>query len=82
VYRGEDDETRPQELLEARLSWYSFIAFQLAIAGVSVALIESNDALVARGAIFGITAWIAMVANILAARIRAKRFTPSQTIRL
>jgi hypothetical protein len=82
VYRGEDDETRPQELLEARLSWYSFIAFQLAIAGVVVALIGGNDALVARSAIFGITGWIAVVANVLAARIRAKRFKPPQIIRL
>jgi hypothetical protein len=82
VYRGDNDETPPQELLEARLSWYSFFAFQLAIAGVTVALIESNETLVARSAIFGITAWIAMAANILAARVRAKRFTPSQTIRL
>jgi hypothetical protein len=82
VYRGEDDETRPQELLEARLSWYSFIAFQLAIAGVVVALIGGNDALVARSAIFGITGWIAVIANVLAARIRAKRFKPPQIIRL
>ncbi len=82
VYRGEDDETRPQELLEARLSWYSFFAFQLGIAGATIALLYANETLVARSAIFGLTGWIAMMANILAARVRAKRFTPSQTIRL
>lgn len=82
VYRGEDDETRPQELLEARLSWYSFFAFQVAIAAIAFALIRSEDTLAARGAIFGLTGWIAMIANILAARVRAKRFIPSQTIRL
>ena len=82
VYRGEDDETRPQELLEARLSWYSFFAFQLGIAGAAIALLYGNETLLARSAIFGLTGWIAMMANILAARVRAKRFTPSQTIRL
>jgi hypothetical protein len=82
VYRGEDDETRPQELLEARLSWYSFFAFQLAIVAIVIALVRGDDALVARGAIFGLTGWIAMIANILAARVRAKRFIPSRTIRL
>lgn len=82
IYRGEDDETRPQELLENRLSWYSFFAFQLAIAAVALALMRGDDALAARGAIFGITGWIAMIANILAARARAKRFVPPQTIRL
>jgi predicted membrane channel-forming protein YqfA (hemolysin III family) len=72
VYRGEEDETRPQELLEARLSWYSFFAFQIAIAAVAVALVRDDASLVARGAIFGITGWIAMIANVLAARTRAK----------
>lgn len=82
VYRGEDDETRPQELLEGRLSWYSFLAFQLAIAAIALALVYGNETLAARGAIFGVTGWIAMAANILAARVRAKSFTPSPTIRL
>ena len=72
VYRGEEDETRPQELLETRLSWYSFFAFQVAIAAVAYALLKNDPSLVARGAIFGITAWIAMVVNVLAARTRAK----------
>lgn len=82
IYRGEDDETRPQELLENRLSWYSFLAFQLAIAAILVALLQGNNALAARGAIFGMTGWIAMIANILAARARAKAYKPSSIIRL
>lgn len=72
VYRGEDDETRPQELLETRLTWYTFFAFQLAIAAIAFALLKNDASLAARGSIFGITAWIAMVANILGARARAK----------
>ena len=82
VYRGEDDETRPQELLETRLSWYSFFAFQIAIAVIVVAFLNGSNALAARGAIFGVTGWIAMLANILAARARAKAYTRPTTIRL
>ncbi len=72
IYRGDDDETQPQELLETRLSWYTFFSFQLAIAVVTVALLGNNETLAARGAICGVTAWIAMVANVLIARMRAK----------
>lgn len=72
VYRGEDDETRPGELLEARLSWFSFGAFQIAIALVLVALLKDNAGLAARGAIFGIGGWIAMAANIVVAAVRAR----------
>lgn len=72
VYRGEDDETRPQELLESRLSWFTFGAFQIAIALVVIGLMNDWLGLIARGTIFGVAAWIAMTANILAARARAK----------
>lgn len=82
IYRGEDDETPPQELLENRLTWYSFLAFQLAIAAILIALLRSDNALAARGAIFGLTGWIAMAANVLAARARAKAYKPPTIIRL
>lgn len=72
VYRGEDDETRPQELLESRLSWFTLGAFQVAIALAAIGLMHDNLGLIARGAVFGAAAWIAMTANVLAARSRAK----------
>jgi hypothetical protein len=72
VYRGEDDETRPQELLETRLSWFTFGAFQIGIALVAAGLLNDSLSLVARGSVFGLAAWIAMTANMLAARARAK----------
>jgi len=72
IYRGEDDETRPEQLLEPRLSWFTFGAFQIAVALVLIGLLEDRIGLVARGAVFGIAGWIAMTANILAARARAK----------
>lgn len=73
LYRGEDDETQPGTLLETRLSWYAFASFQLAIAVVAAALLQDRATLAARGAVFGFTAWIAMAANILVARYRAKK---------
>lgn len=72
VYRGEDDETRPQELLDPRLSWLSWIAFQTAVAAIAVALLDGKSGMAMRGAVFGAVGWIAMVANILVARTRAK----------
>ena len=72
MYRGEDDETRPQELLESRLSWFTFASFQIAIVLVVIGLGHDWLSLIARGTIFGIAGWVAMTANIFAARARAK----------
>ena len=72
VYRGEDDETRPQALLEPRLSWFTLGAFQIAIALVLAGLLRDQFSLVARGAIFGGAGWIALTANMFAAAARAK----------
>jgi len=80
IYRGEDDETQPGELLEARLSWFSFFAFQIAVAIVTAALIRSDAGLAARGAVFGLAAWTAMAANIFAARLRAKSYSAARPI--
>jgi hypothetical protein len=80
VYRGEDDETRPQEILDARLSWFSFVSMQIAIVLVAVSLLNGSAGLAARGAVFGIGAWIAIVANMFGASLRA-RVLP-RTIRL
>jgi hypothetical protein len=80
IYRGEEDETRPELLLEARLSWFAFAAFQIAVALTAIGLLHDTLTLIARASIFGLTAWIAMTANILAARARAKAL--SRTVSL
>jgi hypothetical protein len=80
IYRGEDDETRPQELLESRLSWFTFASFQIAIVLVVIGLRHDWLTLIARGSVFGIAGWIAMTANMLAARARAK--LPPKTVSL
>lgn len=71
MYRGEDDETPPDALLQSRLSWFTFGAFQIAIALCVVGLLEHKLSLVARGSVFGFAAWIAMTANMFAARLSA-----------
>jgi hypothetical protein len=80
VFRGEEDETEPRELLEPRLSWLAFSSFQAAIVIVAIALLNDAPGIAARGAVFGCTAWIAMTANVIVAVIRAS--TPPRIIRL
>ncbi len=80
VVRGEDDETRPQVLLEPRLSWFALAAFQVAIGLVLAGLLRDELNLIARGAVFGGAAWVAMTANMLAASARAKAL--SKTVSL
>jgi hypothetical protein len=72
VYRGEDDETPPQELLDPRFSWLTLAAFQIGIALVVAGLLENKLGPIARGGIFGATGWIAMTVNVAVARARAK----------
>ncbi|MEO6835256.1 MAG: hypothetical protein ABI231_05045 [Candidatus Tumulicola sp.] len=71
VYRGDDDETRPHSVLDARLSWGSFAAFQLAIGLAAIGLLAQNPALVCLGAGFGGIGWVVMIANLFSARSRA-----------
>jgi len=72
VYRGEDDETRPAELLDRRLSWTSFGLFQAAVASIVCGLAFENAAVVGWGAVAGTAAWLAMIANLALARARAR----------
>jgi hypothetical protein len=72
VYRGDEDQTQPQELLEARLSWFTVFAFTCGVAIVTSGLLGENPSLVARGSIFGFCGWIAMSANVVIALLRAK----------
>ncbi len=73
AYRGEDDETRPQEVLDSRLSWVSFATFQLAIASVAFGLLAQNAAAVSAGAVVGMIGWLAMMCNLVVARARAMK---------
>jgi hypothetical protein len=73
IYRGEDDESRPQSVLDGRLSWGSFAAFQFAIASAAAGLLAHSAALVGAGAALGFIGWLAAIGNLAGARTRAMR---------
>lgn len=73
VFRGDEDETRPDELLWAPLSWTAFAAFQIAVLLGVAGSIAQISTLLAAGAAAGLAGWTAMVANTGVAVRRAKR---------
>lgn len=72
VYRGDDDETRPQALLDIRLSWTSFALFQIAVGFAAYGLALAAAWAVVAGASAGIAAWIVMSLNLARAQARAR----------
>lgn len=77
IYRGDDDETPPQALLDARWSWSVFAAMQVAVALVAVGLLSGSVRAVAVGAAVGLTGWVAM----MAALTKSGRVADSQRLR-
>jgi hypothetical protein len=73
IGRGDDDETRPEELLSAPLSWTTFAFFQLAVAAGTLALVRTSPSLLAWAALAGIAGWCALAANITVAACRSVR---------
>lgn len=69
--RGEDDETPPAALLTAGLSWGAFAAFQVAIAGVVLAVLAGRADFVPPLAAVGGLGWVLMSANLARAWCRA-----------
>lgn len=72
IYRGEDDETRPIELLDPRLAWLAFALFQLAVAAMTAGLLVPSKAACAAGAATGFLAWLVTMSAMLAARRAAR----------
>jgi hypothetical protein len=72
VYRGDDDETRPAQLLDRRLTWASFGLFQAAVGSIVCGLAFDNAAIVSWGAAAGLAGWLAMIVNLSVARARAR----------
>jgi hypothetical protein len=71
IYRGDDDETEPRELLDPLRPWLAFSAMQLAVAFVCVGLLASNANIEAIGAILGLMGWFALMTALAMARRRA-----------
>lgn len=69
--RGEDDETRPVELLDPRLSWLGFAAQQVAVAGGTIVLLLGLGQWLSIFGAFGLVGWLAILLNIRTAWGRA-----------
>ncbi len=76
IYRGDDDETRPIELLDPRLAWPAFALFQAAVAAMTAGLLVPSKSACAIGAILGFCGWIATISAMLAARRAAQAPSP------
>lgn len=68
MLRGDEDDTRPWEVLDPRLSWTAFACAQIAVAATLAALSSSLAPLFAIGGVAGMCATLAMVANVARAR--------------
>lgn len=73
IVRGDDDETRPQQLLDSRWSFCTFALMQGAIVIVLIGLIRGDSRTVAFGAVLGLIGWVAMVGALANARVQATR---------
>ena len=80
--RGDEDETRPGELLTAPLTWVSFALFQTAVGAGACAILVREARVLEAAAACGVVGWSAMLANVLRARRRARRDEAPQDARL
>ncbi len=70
---GEDDETRPQALLEPRLSWLTFVTAQLAVLLGAIGVATARTDLLGVAGLAGFAAFLILGANALFARGAARR---------
>jgi hypothetical protein len=61
--RGEDDETRPEAVLAAALTWTTAALYELAVISGALGLLQANSALVRLAACAGFAAFVALVVN-------------------
>lgn len=73
IYRGDEDETEPRELLHPRQPWGAFVAMQFAVAVVAYGLAARNDAVTAAGGAIGTFGWLATIVALAHARTAARR---------
>ncbi len=75
IYRGDDDETEPRELLDARRPWFAFAAMQIAVWLVSAGLVVELRTLIAAGAAVGLMGWLILMSALAHARRSAAAAT-------
>ncbi len=72
VVRGDDDETRPDALLDPRWSWLSFVCMQATVALGCYGLVFGIANAVIAAASFGLLGWLAVVTNAASAVKKAR----------
>lgn len=72
IYRGDEDETEPAELLDPRLAWLAFVLFQIAVAAIAAGLLLPSKNACALGAASGFCAWIVTMSAMIGARRAAR----------
>jgi hypothetical protein len=70
---GDDDETRPNQLLDARLSWFTFATAQLAVLLGATGLAAIRTDVLGLAALAGLAAFLGLSANVFIARGAALR---------
>lgn len=70
--RGEEDETRPEKVLTAPLSWATLTLFELAAISGTLALITANPTTLSFASATGFAAFITLITNLALARRNAK----------
>jgi hypothetical protein len=73
--RGEDDETRPGAVLDARLSWSTLVLYQVAAVAGTTAIALAAPVLLEIAALAGFLAFVALLANLRSA-VRFARHLP------
>lgn len=79
---GEDDETRPWQLIDARLGWTTFVLAQAAVLLLLGAVATGASAVFIAGGCAGLGAALTFAANVLVAVGRAKQARTMEGIRL
>jgi hypothetical protein len=72
IYRGDDDETPPSELLGPRWSWFAYFAMQLAVGSMAIGLLWASTSAETFGAAMGLAGWLSLMTALVRARTSAK----------
>jgi hypothetical protein len=72
IYRGDDDETPPSELLDPRWSWFAYFAMQLAVGSMAIGLLWASTSAETFGAAMGLAGWLSLMTALVRARTSAK----------
>lgn len=70
--RGEDDETRPEAVLTAPLTWTTTALYELAVIGGAAGLLTTSSALVQTAACGGFASFTSLIVNVARAASRSR----------